>query len=58
MKSLFAPRLPAEIERAERERIARKTPHLALVVKDPRPEPNMYVWRSVADLVPVNGEDR
>ncbi len=53
---LFAPLLPAEIERRERERIARKAPHLALDGRDPRPTPDMFVWKDVAELVPVAPE--
>jgi hypothetical protein len=45
--ALFAPTTPAEIERRERDRIARKTPHLSLVGKDRRPDPLMFVWRDV-----------
>ena len=48
--SLFAPRLPAEIERREREQIAARKPHLSLVGKDRRPDPNMFVWKDVASL--------
>lgn len=49
----FAPKLPAEVEREERERIARKRPHIALVVpaRDPRPDPDMFRWHSVAELL-------
>jgi hypothetical protein len=54
--SLFAPRLPAEIERAERERVARKKPHLALVPAI-KPEPDFYVWHSVSDLIPIGNRD-
>jgi len=50
MKSLFAPRLTNEIWRAEREKIARKHPHLSLVNKDPRPDPDMFSWRDVGEL--------
>jgi hypothetical protein len=47
---LFAPKLPADIERAEREKIARKHPHLSLVNRDPRPDPDMFSWRDVGEL--------
>lgn len=48
--TFWKPLLPAEIERAERERIARKHPHLSLVQKDPRPDPEMFTWKRVEDL--------
>lgn len=51
--SLFRPVLPADVERIERERIAKKRPHLSLVRPDPRPDPDMFAWRSVADFIPV-----
>lgn len=53
IRALFTPMTPAEEERLERERIARKKPHLALVgaVKDPRPDPDMFRWWSVAELL-------
>lgn len=57
MKSLFAPKLPSEIERAEREKIARKHPHLSLVGKDPRPDPCHFEWKSVAELFTERGEE-
>jgi hypothetical protein len=47
---LFAPLLPAEIERREREKIARKHPHLALVPKD-RPDPDMFRWVSLDEVM-------
>lgn len=50
IRSLFSPRLPAEEERIERERIAARKPHLSLVGKDPRPVADMYVWKPVSDL--------
>jgi len=50
---------PYEAERAERERIARKHPHLALVdyvPPAPKPaEPEMFVWKDVADLFGGSG---
>lgn len=50
--SFLAPILPAEIERRERERVAKKRPHLSLVgVRDPRPDPDMFRWWSVAELM-------
>lgn len=56
MRAFFAPRLPAEIERAEREKVARQKPRLSLVGLDPRPDPSMFAWRSVADLIPIQPE--
>jgi hypothetical protein len=49
--SLFAPRLPAEIERRERERIAVKKPHLNLVGQDRRPDPDMFRWVSLDEVM-------
>lgn len=55
--SLFAPRLPAEEWAAERERIARKAPRLALVPHVPPPPkvatPDFYVWHEIKTLLPV-----
>lgn len=45
----FSPRLPAEIERDERERVARRKPAMALVSTQ-RPDPKMFEWRSLAEL--------
>lgn len=56
MKSLFYPRLPAEEWAAEREKIAARKPHLSLVAPDPRPDPDMYRWVSVSDVIPVREE--
>lgn len=58
MKSLFAPLLPAEIERRERERIAARKPHLSLVGKDPRPEPDMFVRKEASALFSSQGDGR
>jgi hypothetical protein len=60
---MFARHLtPYEAERAERERIRRKAPHLALVDHVPAPakapEPDHFAWSSLADLLPINGEDQ
>lgn len=45
---------PYEAEAAERERVRKRAPHLALVPHEPTPpkpaEPEMFVWRDVADL--------
>ena len=52
MKGLFAPMTPAEVERLERERVAKKKPALALVTtRDPRPDPEMFRWVSIAELM-------
>lgn len=52
--------LPYEAERVERERIAARKPHLALVDHVPTPakaaEPDFYTWHDVSVLLPVNGE--
>jgi hypothetical protein len=50
MKSLFAPRLPAEIWRDERVAVEKRAPHLSIVNKDPRPDPDMFSWRDVGEL--------
>lgn len=48
---LFTPATPADEERAERERVAKRRPHLALAGQDPRPDPQMFAWFSVAEMV-------
>lgn len=58
---MFARHLtPYEAERAEREAIRRKAPHLALVDHvpvEPKPaERDMFAWVSLGDLVPVQGD--
>ena len=50
IRHLFSPLTPADQERIERERIAIKAPHLSLVGKDPRPDPEMFRWVSVASM--------
>lgn len=54
---LFAPTTPAEIERRERDQVAARKPHLALVGKDPKPEPSHFVWRAPGDPFPQIGEE-
>lgn len=52
IRALFAPQTPYEAEKAEREAVARKKPHVALVSsQDPRPDPDMFRWWSVAELM-------
>jgi hypothetical protein len=51
IRTLFSPATPADELRAERERVARKRPHLALAGADPRPDPDMFRWWSPADLI-------
>ena len=51
MIRLFRPTTPAEELAEERARIARKAPHLSVVGKDPRPDPDMWRWWSVAELI-------
>lgn len=51
IRHLFKPVTPAEELRAEREKIARKSPALSLVKPDPRPDPRMWEWHSVAELI-------
>lgn len=48
---------PAEEWAAEREKIAARKPHLALVGKDRRPSADMYAWRDPAALFPTYGDD-
>lgn len=52
---MFARHLtPYEAEKAERERIAARKPHLALAVFNPDPpkpaEPDHFVWKDVGEL--------
>jgi hypothetical protein len=49
IRALFAPKTPAEELAEERARIARKRPDLVLI--DRRPDPDMFRWWSVADLI-------
>jgi hypothetical protein len=53
-------RLPSEIEREERERVATKRPALAMPRWIPRivpkAQPDPFVWRDVADFMPVELE--
>lgn len=51
--TFWKPLLPAEIEKAERQAVERRKPHLSLVQKDPRPDPEMFTWKRVEDLCPV-----
>jgi hypothetical protein len=53
IRALFAPITPAEELARERERIARRKPHLALASTqtDPRPNPDMFRWHAVSDLL-------
>lgn len=48
--------LPAEIERAERERVERKRPWLAFSRHEPailaKPEADHFCWRSPGDAFP------
>lgn len=44
------PTTPAEDWAHEREQIARKAPHLSVVAKDPRPDPEMFTWKDPATL--------
>jgi hypothetical protein len=48
----FAPRvlLPADEERREREKIAKKRPHLALDPM-PQPHPDHFKWWAIEDLI-------
>lgn len=48
---LLRPTTPAEQERIERERVVRTKPHLAFVCKDPGPDPSMFDWHSLEDLI-------
>jgi hypothetical protein len=50
---IFAPKLPADEWAEERRKIASRKPHLVLV--DRRPDPELYRWYRVEDLVPVKG---
>jgi hypothetical protein len=50
IKALLSPKTTAEEWAIERDKIAARKPHLSLVVKDPRPDPDMYVWRDPAEL--------
>lgn len=53
IRALFAPISPADELREERERVARRKPHLALASSqaDPRPDPDMWRWFSVEELM-------
>lgn len=50
LRRFFGPVTPSEEWQIERERIAARKPHLSLVREDPRPDPDMFAWRSVAEL--------
>lgn len=58
MFPLLKPMSPAEEERAERERVFKLKPHLSLVGKDRRPDPDMFRWVEVASMFPVRKEER
>jgi hypothetical protein len=58
IRSLFAPRTPSEVLAEERAKVLARKPALSLVRPDPRPQPEMFVWRSVADLIPIKDTDR
>lgn len=55
--SLFAPRTPSEEWALERDRIARRSPALALVPKsgDPRPDPDMFRWMTIEEAFTAAG---
>lgn len=50
--AFLSPTTPAEELRREREQVAKKRPHLALASRqdDPRPDPDMYVWKDPSKL--------
>lgn len=54
MRTWLAPLTPYEVEQAERAKVAKKHPHLALASFNPDPpkpaEPNHFVWKDVAEL--------
>jgi hypothetical protein len=50
LRRFFGPVTEHEELALERERIARKSPHLSLVKEDPRPDATMFEWKSVAEL--------
>jgi hypothetical protein len=54
MLRLLRPITPAEEWAAERAKIARKRPDLALVTQ-PRPDPDMFRWWSVSELMGERG---
>jgi hypothetical protein len=58
IRSLFAPRTPSEVLAEERARVAARKPALSLVRPDPRPQPEMFVWHRIADLIPIKETDR
>jgi hypothetical protein len=49
--SLFAPKLPADEWRAEMARVEKRRPDLRIV--DKRPDPQMFRWVSLSDLIPI-----
>jgi hypothetical protein len=51
LAKLFAPALPAEELAKERAKVAKRLPHLALVGKDRRPDPTMFAWFSVEEMI-------
>lgn len=52
--------LPAEIERAERERVERRKPWLAFSRAEPtaaaKAERDMFAWGDLAEFIPIEGE--
>ncbi len=59
IRSLFAPKTPNEEWAEERAKVAKRSAHLALVPAsaDPRPNPEMFVWKRLEDLYPVMGRE-